>query len=144
MTTRHAPSSPDRPLAGVTDARLAAAELCADLRRGELLDPAYEARSAALEPRDRRWLQELVFGMLRRRAELDAQLAPRVTGGLARLDADVADLLRLGADQLLHMGSVPAYAAIAQSVELVKQRHGLGASRLANACLLYTSPSPRD
>ena len=53
----------------------------------------------------------------------------------ARLDADVVDLLRLGADQLLHMNSVPAYAAIAQTVELVKQRHGLGASRLANAVL---------
>jgi 16S rRNA (cytosine967-C5)-methyltransferase len=135
MTTRPAPASPDRPLAGVTDARRAAAELCADLRRGELLDPAFEARGAPLDARDRRWLQELVFGMLRRRSQLDAQLAPRVTGGLARLDADVVDLLRLGADQLLHMNSVPAYAAIAQTVELVKQRHGLGAGGLANAVL---------
>jgi 16S rRNA (cytosine967-C5)-methyltransferase len=105
------------------------------MRKGEMLDPAFEARAAALDARDRRWLQELVFGMLRRRAELDAHIAPRVTGGLARLDADVVDLLRLGADQLLHMNSVPAYAAIAQTVELVKQRHGLGASRLANAVL---------
>jgi 16S rRNA (cytosine967-C5)-methyltransferase len=119
----------------VTDARRAAADLCADMRKGEMLDPAFEARAASLDARDRRWLQELVYGMLRRRAELDAQIAPRVTGGLARLDADVVDLLRLGADQLLHMNSVPAYAAIAQTVELVKQRHGIGASRLANAVL---------
>ena len=135
MTTRPAPAPADRPLSQVTDARRAAADLCADMRKGEMLDPAFEARAAALDARDRRWLQELVFGMLRRRAELDAQIAPRVTGGLARLDADVVDLLRLGADQLLHMNSVPAYAAIAQTVELVKQRHGLGASRLANAVL---------
>ena len=33
------------------------------------------------------------------------------------------------------MGSVPAYAAIAQTVELAKQRHGIGASKLANAVL---------
>ncbi|MBI3792925.1 MAG: 16S rRNA (cytosine(967)-C(5))-methyltransferase RsmB [Gemmatimonadetes bacterium] len=52
-----------------------------------------------------------------------------------RLDADVADLLRLGTDQLLHMDSVPPYAAIAQSVELVKIRHGQGAGGLANAVL---------
>ncbi len=135
MTTRPAPAPADRPLSQVTDARRAAAELCADMRRGEMLDPAFETRAAPLDARDRRWLQELVFGMLRRRAELDAHIAPRVTGGLARLDADVVDLLRLGADQLLHMGSVPAYAAIAQTVELVKERHGIGASRLANAVL---------
>jgi 16S rRNA (cytosine967-C5)-methyltransferase len=135
MTTRPAPPPADRPLSQVTDARRAAADLCADMRKGEMLDPAFEVRAASLDARDRRWLQELVYGMLRRRAELDAQIAPRVTGGLARLDADVVDLLRLGADQLLHMNSVPAYAAIAQTVELVKQRHGIGASRLANAVL---------
>jgi len=135
MTTPPASAPPDRPATQVTDARRAAAEICADLRRGELLDPAFEARGHGLDSRDRRWLQELLFGMLRRRAALDAVLAPRVTGGLGRLDADVVDLLRLGADQLLHMNSVPAYAAIAQTVELVKQRHGLGASRLANAVL---------
>ncbi|MFI5245742.1 MAG: RsmB/NOP family class I SAM-dependent RNA methyltransferase, partial [Gemmatimonadales bacterium] len=33
------------------------------------------------------------------------------------------------------MGSVPPYAAIAQTVELAKQRHGIGASKLANAVL---------
>src|SRR5215475_9012296 len=59
--------------------------------------------------------------------------SPSVTD--ARLDADLLDLLRLGAAQLLYMESVPAYAAIAQTVELAKQRHGLGASKLANAVL---------
>jgi 16S rRNA (cytosine967-C5)-methyltransferase len=58
-----------------------------------------------------------------------------VRGGLGRLDQDVLDLLRLGAYQLLYMRSVPAYAAIAQSVELTKRRHGVGPSRLANAVL---------
>jgi 16S rRNA (cytosine967-C5)-methyltransferase len=45
------------------------------------------------------------------------------------------DLLRLGVQQLVWMGSVPAYAAINQTVELVKQRHGRGAGSLANAVL---------
>ena len=119
----------------VTDARTAAAEVCADLRAGELLDASFDRRTARLDPRDRRWTRELVYGMLRRRSWLDAQLAERVSGGLARLDADVIDLLRLGAYQLLSMGSVPAYAAIGQTVELVKGRHGIGASKLANAVL---------
>jgi 16S rRNA (cytosine967-C5)-methyltransferase len=62
-------------------------------------------------------------------------LAARVRGGLAKLDADVTDLLRLGAYQLLSMDSVPPYAAIGQTVELMKRRHGIGASKLANAVL---------
>jgi 16S rRNA (cytosine967-C5)-methyltransferase len=62
-------------------------------------------------------------------------LSARVRGGLARLDPDLIDLLRLGAYQLLFMRSVPAYAAIAQTVELTKARHGIGASKLANAVL---------
>jgi 16S rRNA (cytosine967-C5)-methyltransferase len=50
------------------------------------------------------------------------------------------------------MQSVPAYAAIAQTVELAKRRHGMGASKLANAVLrrldrereVLTLPSPAD
>jgi 16S rRNA (cytosine967-C5)-methyltransferase len=120
---------------GVTEARLAAAQICTDLRGGELLDPSFDRRTARLDARDRRWTRELVYGMLRRRARLDAYLDQRVRGGIVRLDGDLLDLLRLGAAQLLFMESVPAYAAIAQTVELAKRRHGLGASKLANAVL---------
>ena len=124
-----------RSVGGVTDARLAAAEICADIRAGELLDPAFDRRASGLDARDRRWTRELVYGMLRRRSWIDAMLGDRVRGGFARLDPDLLDLLRLGAYQLLFMGSVPPYAAIAQSVELAKRRHGIGASKLANAVL---------
>lgn len=119
----------------VTEARIAAADLCSDLRRGELLDSAFDNRVAPLDARDRRWTQELVYGMLRQRSWIDAHLAARVRGGLGRLDGDVLDLLRLAAYQLLFMGSVPAYAAIAQMVQLTKDRHGIGAGGLANAVL---------
>jgi 16S rRNA (cytosine967-C5)-methyltransferase len=133
MTDR--PPTLVRPVAGVTDSRRIAADLCADLRRGQLLDVAFDARVGPLDARDRRWTQELLYGMLRQRSILDAYLSERVKGGLVRLDPDLGDLLRLGAYQLLSMRSVPAYAAIAQMVELAKQRHGIGASKLANAVL---------
>ncbi len=119
----------------VTEARGAAADVLTDMRGGELLDGSFERRTARLDPRDRRWTRELVFGMLRRRSWLDALLDDRVRGGLAKLDPDLIDLLRLGAYQLLAMGSVPPYAAIGQTVELTKRRHGIGASKLANAVL---------
>ena len=119
----------------VTDARVAAADTLADLRTGLLLDAAFDRRAGELDARDRRWTQELVWGMLRKRGWIDHLLAPRVRGGIARLDADLADLLRLGVYQLFEMGSVPPYAAIGQTVELAKQRHGMGASKLVNAVL---------
>lgn len=119
----------------VTEARTVSADILADLRGGALLDPSFERRATSLDARDRRWTQELLYGMLRRRAWLDALLSERVRGGLARLDLDLTDLLRLGVYQLLYMRSVPAYAAIAQTVELAKRRHGIGASKLANAVL---------
>lgn len=137
---------------GVTDARIAAAEICADMRGGDLLDHAFDRRTSRLDARDRRWVRELVYGMLRRRARIDALLDARVRGGAVRLDADLLDLLRLGTAQLLQMESVPAYAAIAQTVELAKRRHGIGASKLANAVLrrldrerdALTLPRPND
>src|SRR5437763_110243 len=136
----HDPGSPGgvavhRGGGGVTDARIAAADICADMRGGDLLDPAFDRRTARLDARDRRWVRELVYGMLRRRARLDSYLDARVRGGIVRLDADLLDLLRLGAAQLLFMESVPAYAASAQTVDLAKRRHGIGASKLANAVL---------
>ena len=119
----------------VTDARVVAAEVCADLRRGDLLDASFDRQSAKLDPRDRRFARELIYGMLRKRAWIDSLLDARVKGGLSRLDADILDLLRLGTYQLLFMRSVPAYAAIAQTVELAKRRAGIGASKLSNAVL---------
>lgn len=119
----------------VTDARIVAADICADLRGGEFLDPAFERRTALLDVRDRRWTRELVYGTLRRRGWIDAILEARVKNGLARLTPELRDLLRLGTCQLLYMGSVPAYAAIAQTVELAKRRDSIGAGGLANAVL---------
>ena len=137
IPTGHGNATHTRPprSTAVTDARLVAAGVCADLRRGELLDATFDRRTAVLDARDRRWTRELVYSMLRSRGRLDALLADRVRGGLGRLDPEVLDLLRLGAYQLLEMGSVPAYAAIAQTVELAKERSGQGAAKLANAVL---------
>ena len=128
-------AAPAKPHSGVTDSRIAAADVLADLREGVLLDAAFDRRTSSLDARDRRWTQELIYGSLRRREDLDAALHPRVRGGIARLHADLTDLLRLGVYQLLYMNSVPSYAAIAQTVELAKTRHGIGASKLANAVL---------
>ncbi len=119
----------------ITPARIAAANIFGDLRTGDLLDSALDRHAGDLDARDKRWVRELLYGTLRQRGWLDALLTSRVRGGLSRLDDNVTDLLRLGMYQLLFMGSVPPYAAIAQTVELAKRRHGIGASKLVNAVL---------
>ena len=119
----------------ITDTRIAAAQIYGELRSGELLDAAFDRRTARLDARDRRWTRDLVYGSLRRRSVIDAYLQQRVKGSFGRIDAGLIDLLRLGSYQLLFMGSVPSYAAIGQTVELAKRRHGIGASKLVNAVL---------
>jgi 16S rRNA (cytosine967-C5)-methyltransferase len=104
-------------------------------RAGELADRALEGATRDLEPRDRAWTAELVLGTFRLRGRLDWLLEQRVKGGLARLDADVLDVLRLGAYQLLEMGSVPAYAAVSQSVDLTRTTTSPSAAGLVNGVL---------
>ena len=118
----------------VTAARRAALDVLRAVRRGELADPAFERAAARVPARDRGWFQELTYGTLRLRGRMDALLAPRVRRGLDALDDDVLDVLRLGAYQLVEMRSVPAYAAVSQSVELAK-RSGRGAAALVNGVL---------
>lgn len=117
-----------------TPARHAALEVMRRVRQGDLADRALGRVLPELAERDRAWVQELVYGTLRLRGRLDHLLAERVHRGLDGLEADVLDVLRLGAYQLLEMGGVPAYAAVSESVELAKSVSRGGAG-LVNAVL---------
>jgi 16S rRNA (cytosine967-C5)-methyltransferase len=99
------------------------------------LDVAFGRAAPALEPRDRAFVHELVYGVARLRGRLDHLVERRVHGGLGRLDPDVLDLLRLGAYQVLYMDGVPRYAAVSQSVAQARERAGKGAAGLVNAVL---------
>ena len=119
----------------VTQSRRAALEALERARGGELADRALDHATARLDPRDRAWTQELVYGTFRLRGRIDHLLAALVKGGLDRLDEAVLDVLRLGAYQLLEMGSVPPYAAVSQSVELVRSAGQARAAGLVNGVL---------
>ncbi|HEX8274940.1 MAG TPA: transcription antitermination factor NusB [Longimicrobiaceae bacterium] len=119
----------------VTPTRLAALETLRRVRDGDLADRALDREVGGLEERDRAWTQELVYGTFRLRGRLDFLLDALVRGGTAALDADVLDVLRLGAYQLLEMGSVPPYAAVSQSVELAREAGEGRASGLVNGVL---------
>lgn len=92
------------------------------VRAGSLADRAFDEAARGLDARDRAWAQELVYGTLRLRNRLDHHLAAHSSRRIDELDPDTLDILRLGAYQLLEMHSVPAYAAVSESVELAKAR----------------------
>lgn len=119
----------------LTPTRKIAHEVMRDLRQGDLLDRSLDRRAAGLPPRDQAWLRELLYGVQRHRGRLDHLIGQRVRSGLASLQSDVLDVLRLGAQQLLEMGSVPTYAAISQSVELVRAVGSPRAAGLVNGVL---------
>jgi 16S rRNA (cytosine967-C5)-methyltransferase len=118
-----------------TAARKAALEIMRAIRSGELADRAFLRVVDKVAERDRAWLHELAYGTLRLRGRLDYILGQFVKRGVDKLDADVVDILRLGAYQLLEMHSVPAYAAVSQSVELTKSSSARSASGLVNGVL---------
>jgi 16S rRNA (cytosine967-C5)-methyltransferase len=122
-------------MAQPTVARQAALEALARFREGELGDRALDLATQGMEPRERAWTQELVYGTFRLRGRIDHVLDGFARDGVRSLDPDVLDVLRLGAYQLLEMGSVPPYAAVSQSVELVRSAGAARAAGLVNGVL---------
>ena len=84
-----------------------------------LIDQAIQRRH--LNAVDRGLLNELVYGVVRWRKQLDWILSHFVDGRF-RLDLRSRNLLRLGAYQLVHLDRIPSHAAIYETVELAKPK----------------------
>lgn len=82
----------------------------------ELLDQ--NLKRAALSPADRRLATQLAYGVLRRRATLDALIQPAVHRERHRVEAWLWEALRLGAFQLALLTHIPRHAALFETVEL--------------------------
>ena len=96
-----------------------------------LLAPKY----LPLSPEDHGLATQIVMGVLRWRAQLDATLTSSSSRPLPKLDAEVRTALRMGAYQLMHLERVPSHAAVHESVELVKRARKTSAAGLVNALL---------
>jgi len=106
-----------------------------ETERGRRLDRAFGALAGRLDSRDRSFAHELAFGVTRMRGRLDHLLEKHVARGLASMDPTVHEILRLGAYQLLYMGSVPDYAAVSESVDQVRAAVGKRPAGFVNAVL---------
>jgi 16S rRNA (cytosine967-C5)-methyltransferase len=105
------------------------------IRSGDLADRAFARLADNVPDRDRAWLHELVYGTLRLRGRLDYILSAFVKKGLASLDDDVLDILRLATYQLIAMDSVPAYAAVSQAVDMTRAARKKSATGFVNGVL---------
>ena len=91
-------------------------------------------RGRGLTGRDAAFATALVAGTLRRRGTYDAVLAACVDRPLDEVEPVVRDVLRLGCHQLLDLHT-PAHAAVASSVDLVREAVGPRPAGFVNAVL---------
>jgi 16S rRNA (cytosine967-C5)-methyltransferase len=141
MTTR-----PRRGRHAVDPARRAAYELLRQVAdRGAYANLAMPAivRARGLTGRDAAFATELAYGTLRGLGLYDEVISSCADRQAMEIDAELLDVLRLGAHQLLGM-RVPTHAAVSTSVDLARSVGGDGRSRFANAVLRRMAERDRD
>jgi 16S rRNA (cytosine967-C5)-methyltransferase len=112
-----------------------AAHLLAGRTQGTYIEQALEGALAEsrLKSEDRRFLQELVYGVVRWELTLDWLISQR-TGSQPQKPL-VQNLLRLALYQMFWLDRVPSYAAVNESVEICKQSGLQAQAKFINAVL---------
>jgi len=102
---------------------------------GAYADRVFRAEAEGLDTRDRAFAMQLAFGAVQRVRTLDHAIEVLARRPVLELDPPVQAALRLGAYQLAFMGSVPAHAAVNETVELVRASGLERAVAFANAVM---------
>ena len=92
---------------------------------------------------DRKFCTELVYGTVKAGASLDWKIAKYLNRPLAKVDAKILSVLRVGMYQIFFLDRVPNSAAVNESVELAKKFCGLGASKFVNGVLRSAVREPQ-
>lgn len=104
-------------------ARETALEILSDIDKGTELSDRVLKRyfsQTKLSPLDKNLARELVAGVLRQRAKLDWLLNGSLKKGLCSLKPIEVNILRMGLYQVAYLDKIPAFAAVNESVKLVK------------------------
>ena len=99
-------------------------------------------RRESADPRDLALAESIVLGCLRYQAQLDYLIEFFSGRKQLKLDDVVRIALRMGIYQLRYLDRVPAHAAVAESVDLVKQAHKRSAAGFVNAVLRKVNRKP--
>lgn len=94
-----------------------------------------ESVAAGLDRRDRALALELFYGVIRNLTRLDHTISLFLRQKETKLDPEVANVLRLGAYQILYLDRVPPHAAVNEAVEQAKKLFGRGMGSFTNAVL---------
>ena len=122
--------------AAVSPARAAAfAVLLRVFEDDAYADRALRRAASDLDERDRALAQRLAYGAVQRVRTLDHAIEVLGRRRVARLDAPVRAALRLGAYQLAFVDGIARYAAVNESVELVRRAGLERAVAFTNAVL---------
>jgi 16S rRNA (cytosine967-C5)-methyltransferase len=119
-----------------------------DVLRAVQVDDAYanlllpvRIKRAALSARDAGFATELTYGAIRMLGRYDAIIEAASGRRVDNIEADVLDVLRLGAHQVLAM-RVPMHAAVSETVELARQVGARRATGFVNAVLRKVAAKP--
>ncbi len=105
---------------------------------GETLDRAL----AGVDSREAGLATEIVYGVLRRRAQLHALIARVASRRPDQMDPRVLIAIEMGVYQMRFLDRVPDHAAVSESVDLIKRARKLPAAALVNAILRRLPPLP--
>lgn len=94
------------------------------------------------DARDLALAESITLGCLRYQSQLDYLIEFFSGRKQLKLDDVVRIALRMGIFQLRYLDRIPAHAAVAESVELVKQAHKRSAAGFVNAVLRKVNRSP--
>jgi 16S rRNA (cytosine967-C5)-methyltransferase len=123
-------------LSAISPARRAAYEVLRRVFEEEAYaDRTLRTASVELDERDRALARQLAFGAVQRVRTLDHAIEVLGRRPVRKLDPPVRAALRLGAYQLGYLDGVPRYAAVNESVELVRRARLERAVPFANAVL---------
>ena len=121
---------------GLSAARVAAYEVLVRVfEEDAYADRVLRSAAVGLDERDRSLAQRLAYGAVQRKRTLDHAIETLGRRRVSRLDPPVRAALRLGAYQLAFVDGVPRYAAVNESVELVRRARLERAVPFTNAVL---------
>jgi 16S rRNA (cytosine967-C5)-methyltransferase len=122
-------------------ARALAFDILLRVEAGAYASELLTAHTAALDSRDAALTGQIVFGVLRYRAQLD-HLIDHYSGQHQKLDSEVRTALRMAIYQLRYLERIPAHAAVTESVDLVKRARKRSAAGFVNAILRQVNRDP--
>lgn len=127
--------------ARISVARKTAFDVLERVDAGAFASDRLRGASKDLDARDAALAETLVFGVLRYQSQLDFLIA-HFSGRAHKLDPEVRIALRMGMFQLRYLDRIPAHAAVAEAVELVKRARKRSAAPLVNAILRKVNRDP--